>query len=98
MRPGHRTPAEVLVIDMEIWLVGILILFDGQELGWMAEGVFLTEDEAAEAARPEEFIVCVKVGERLPVDVKDAIKFYWPKKEKWEESALFKLREAPHHA
>lgn len=75
-----------------LWIIGVSITLGNAELGWMAEGVFNTEAEAADAAHDDEFIICVKVGERLPEHATDAIKLYWPKKERWEESNLYKLR------
>jgi hypothetical protein len=74
---------------MELWIVGICLVRNGQEIGWMAEGAFLTESEAAAAAKNNEFIVCVKTGERFPQSVDDAIKLYWPKQETWEQSKLY---------
>lgn len=75
-----------------LWIIGVVISQGGIELGWMAEGIFNTEVEAASMAQDGEFIICVKVGERLPEKATEAIKLYYPKQECWEESKLYKLR------
>ena len=58
------------------------------------EGVFLTEEEAAAAATESECIALVEVGCRPPSKAADVIKLYWPKLERWEDSALYRLRNA----
>lgn len=75
-----------------LWIVGAPIMQGDTELGWMAEGLFNTESEAVSAAQESEFIICVKVGERFPEQATDAIKLYFPKKERWEDSKLYKMR------
>lgn len=79
-------------MENTLWIVGLLIMQGDTELGWMAEGLFNTEPEAAAAAQDNEFIICVKVGERFPEQAADAIKLYFPKKERWEDSKLYKMR------
>lgn len=76
----------------KVWIVGLLLMADGVEVGWMAEGVYETEQQAIFAARECEFIILVKVGERLPTKAIDAEKLYYPKMETWEESTLYKMR------
>lgn len=76
-----------------IWFVGVTIEQDDVELGWMPEGVYATEEEAAEAAREHEFVLMARVGERLPEKAEDAEKIYWPRQEAWEESALYKIQQ-----
>lgn len=72
---------------MELWFVGLPL---GN--GWMVEGAFLTEDEAARAAKEGEFIVLAEVGERFPTQATQAKKAYYPRQETWEQSALYKLK------
>ncbi|MGE4544196.1 MAG: hypothetical protein AB7D06_08805 [Pedobacter sp.] len=77
---------------MKIWFVGKPIVVDGEELGWMPEGAFETEEEAAKVATDAEFIVLAEVGGRFPEKATDAEKLYYPKLERWEDSALYKMR------
>ena len=86
--------------EMEIWFVGTA-MDDGR---WMPEGAFITESEAADAAKDSEFILLANVGERFPSRAEDAKKIYWPKQETWEQSTLYRTRhnakvtgDAPHN-
>ena len=72
---------------MELWFIGTA-LDDGR---WMVEGAFITEAEAAKAAKHDEFILLAELG-RLPAVATDAKKIYWPKQEEWEQSVLFRMR------
>jgi hypothetical protein len=71
----------------EVWIVGTKV-----EGGWMAEGVYLTEKEAADAAQAHEFIALVDVGSRIPTEATDARALYWPKRETWHQSKLYRMR------
>ncbi len=73
----------------DVWLVGKVLMVYGEEKGWMPEGVYATEAEAAEAAREDEFIAVAAVGERLPANAFDARKLYYPKRERWENSKMY---------
>lgn len=72
----------------ELWFVGK----PASSTKWMVEGVFETEEKASANAKDDEFIILAEIGERFPVDVLDAKKCYYPKRETWEESYLYKLR------
>ena len=74
------------------WIVGKPLIVDGTEIGWMPEGIFETEDEAADVATSEEFIALITVGGRLPKEATDAEIIYYPKLETWENSAVYKMR------
>lgn len=76
----------------KLWLVGRCTSNDDKGR-WMVEGLFVSEEEAANHAKEDEFIVLVTVGDRLPVNVIDAEKLYWPKRETWETSNLYKLKQ-----
>jgi hypothetical protein len=69
------------------WMIGVLL----DDSNWMAEGLFLSELGAASACRVDQFIVEVELG-MFPKTALDAIKLYWPKKETWETSTLYKHR------
>lgn len=72
----------------ELWFIGKPV----SSTKWMVEGVFVTETEASIYAKEDEFIVLAEIGKRFPVNVLDAKKCYYPKRETWEESFLYKLR------
>jgi len=55
--------------NMELWFIGTA-LDDGR---WMVEGAFITEAEAAKAAKHDEFILLAELG-RLPAVATDAKK------------------------
>lgn len=77
---------------IKFWFVGLPLIVDGVEKGWMPEGVYLTEDEAINNTNENEFIVCFDVGCRLPINAEDSEVFYYPKLEKWEDSKLYRMR------
>lgn len=72
---------------MEIWVVGKLIVG-----GWMAEGLYLSEIDAINAADSDEFIALVETGRPIPSEATDAKRLYWPGRETWEESKLYQMR------
>ena len=74
--PRHAPHKDAEPADSRVWLVGVLSFNS-----WMCEGVFLSEPEAIENCKHDEFIVLVKVGERLPQDVREAACIYWPQQE-----------------
>lgn len=78
---------------MDIWFVGKELIINNKEIGWMPEACYKTEQEAQEAAHCDEFIVVGTIGERLPEKAIDACKLYYPKKEKWEDSKLYKIKQ-----
>ncbi len=71
----------------EVWIVG-------REVGpsWSLEGIYATEAEANAQAVDDDFICLMPVGERLPQDPREMRKLYWPRRETWETSALYKSR------
>lgn len=75
-----------------LWVIGRLILDEGVQIGWEAQGIFNTKQAAQDAAQNNEFIACVKMDERFPDNAVDAIEFFYPKHEAWETSELFKKR------
>lgn len=77
---------------MEVWFVGVPLMCDNEEIGWMPEGIYVDEAEAVANAKDGEFIVVGEIGERLPVKATDARKFYYPTVETWEESKMYKMR------
>ena len=94
-QPG---PLEVLLSDQlsallptRIWAVGTVL----DQQNWMAESLHWDEVAAAKAAKPGQFIVLCPIGEDFPAEAADAEKLYYPNEERWEESALFRMREAP---
>ena len=77
---------------MEVWFVGVSLMCDGDEIGWMPEGVYSNEAEAAANANDGEFIAVADIGKRLPSKATDCRKLYYPQMETWEESKLYKIR------
>ena len=71
-----------------IWLIGESV-GDGR---WMVEGIYQEEADAVENAAQNQFIVESYVNEQVPADANQALKMYWPKKERWEDSALYQYR------
>lgn len=85
--------SEVLgaLLPKRIWAVGTVI----DEKNWMAESLHWDEAGAARAAKPGQFIVLCPIGEDFPSEALDAEKLYYPNEERWKDSALFRMREAP---
>lgn len=71
----------------ELWLVGY-----ATSEGWVPCGFFWEESDAAEAAEPDEFIALVKIGKLFPDQISDAVKVYFPHRETWEESEVYRSR------
>ena len=63
---------------------------------WTGRGIYKTEAAASKAAEKDDFIACVRVGEPFPDSAVNAIKLYYPKKETWKTSALYKMRNPAH--
>ena len=77
----------------ELWLIGKVLMVEDKEVGWMAEGAFLTEEVAiANIQTKDEFIVLVDIESRFPKYALDAKKCYFPKSETWEQSRLYQLK------
>ena len=91
-------PLEVRLSDQlgtplptRIWAVGTVL----DEKNWMAESLHWDEATAAKAAKPGQFIVLCPIGEDFPAEATAAEKLYYPNEERWEDSALCRMREAP---
>lgn len=79
------------VMKQKLWIVGKTLHVNGREIGWMPEGIYKTEEQAANAASEDEFIAIFEIGKRLPKYATDAEKLYFPKLEIWEDSKLYKF-------
>lgn len=67
----------IQVNDQFIWLIGTVSSSDN--LNWQIEGIYELEADAVDNCKENEFIVKCKKNGRLPENVKDALKLYWPK-------------------
>ena len=73
----------------KVWIV-FRVMSSG---GAHTNGVFLTEESAVKHADKDEGIALVEVGKRLPFELSDCEKCYFPHQERWEQSVLFKLQQ-----
>jgi len=81
---------EIDAPDRHIWIIGKVL-----DVGWIAQGIFLNEDDAIGAAKEDEFVILVDtINMRLPRNVHDSRvkKLYWPHYETWETSKLYEAR------
>lgn len=74
-----------------LWLVSEVIKQSADEIP--IGGIYTSEEKAIAACRKNEFIMEFEVNKRLPANVENCIKVYYPKLEKWEDSKLYKLQQ-----
>ena len=86
MFPANILDAEKAYSTMKLWFVGTAI----DEEGWMVDGCYFLEAQAASAAKSGQFIVLGEVGGMFPANILDAEKAYYPNEETWENSILYK--------
>jgi hypothetical protein len=75
---------------VEMWLIGV----PNSDGGWMLEAIYYSEERAAAEAKEGEFIMRFDAGVgRLPADIDDITKAYYPRAETWEQSIIYEAKQ-----